>query len=167
MLMYGTVTRKALDLRNPNPADIDIEDIAYPLANTCRYNGQVYTFYSVLQHSIRVARMVPDEFRLEGLLHDAVEAYTGDFVRPLQQQFPDLSREFKKMARPIEICIRLKYGLPREMSPTVRNVDNQILQLERFEIGHTEQRPALSVPFVNACDALPIFFDMFHDLYKG
>lgn len=171
MLYYGTVTRKALDLRYPKSEDIDILDIAYPLANTCRYNGQSKIFYSVAQHSVRVAMALPQPFKLEGLLHDAAEAYTGDLARPLQDQFPELKAAFDKIAIPIEWIIRRKYGLPCDMSPLVKKADDMILQIERFEIGHTDVAPKVpaefNFPTVKQNMALSSFLQMFYDLYKG
>jgi 5'-deoxynucleotidase YfbR-like HD superfamily hydrolase len=76
----------------PSIADVAIEDIAHGLAFQCRFNGQTQHFYSVAQHSLMVAALVPHRLALAALLHDAAEAYLGDMVKPLKHLFPDFSR---------------------------------------------------------------------------
>ena len=56
---------------------IDIEDIAHGLAYQCRFNGQTSAFYSVAQHSIMVASILPPHLHKAALLHDAVEDCGG------------------------------------------------------------------------------------------
>ena len=67
---------------------IRIEDIAHGLAYQCRFNGQTNQFYSVAQHSLMVADLVPPAYRRAALLHDAAEAYLGDMVKPLKALIP-------------------------------------------------------------------------------
>jgi 5'-deoxynucleotidase YfbR-like HD superfamily hydrolase len=67
---------------------VAIEDIAHGLAYQCRFNGQTREFYSVAQHSLVVASLVPTDLRLAALLHDAAEAYLGDMVKPLKVLLP-------------------------------------------------------------------------------
>lgn len=78
--------------------DVDIEDIAHGLAYQCRFNGQTSSFYSVAQHSLLVASIVPPALRLSALLHDAAEAYLGDIVKPLKILVPQFSLIEKKVA---------------------------------------------------------------------
>lgn len=68
-----------------------IEDIAHGLAYQCRFNGQTQEFYSVAQHSLIVASLVPTDLRLAALLHDAAEAYLGDMVKPLKVLLPQFA----------------------------------------------------------------------------
>lgn len=73
---------------SPAPEEVKTKDIAHALANICRFNGHTRGFYSVAAHSVHVSRLVPPEFALEALLHDAAEAYVGDMVRPLKRGLP-------------------------------------------------------------------------------
>lgn len=84
---------RRLDLLQPSPADIDIEDIAHGLARVARWNGQTIGphAFSVAQHSIVVteivAALVPDTTRQTlraALLHDAAEYVIGDLISPFK-----------------------------------------------------------------------------------
>jgi len=79
-----TYTGKHVDLAAPNPVMIDPRDISHALSHQCRFNGHCREFYSVAQHSVLVAYLLPPELKLAGLLHDAPEAFLGDVVQPLK-----------------------------------------------------------------------------------
>jgi len=84
----STKSGRRVALLNPSPSQIVIGDIAHGLAHQCRFNGQTSKFYSVAQHSVLVASILPRELRLAGLLHDASETYLGDVVQPLKELLP-------------------------------------------------------------------------------
>ena len=82
-----TFTGRAFDLSSPQPEQVCTEDIAHALANCCRYAGHSRWHYSVAQHSLLVAEIVAatdPELALAALLHDAAEAYIGDWSSPLK-----------------------------------------------------------------------------------
>ncbi|MCF7979321.1 MAG: hypothetical protein K9L82_15175, partial [Chromatiaceae bacterium] len=64
----------AFDLRDPQPAMVRLDDIVHSLSLINRFNGAALFPYSVAQHSLHVAELLPAELRPEGLLHDAAEA---------------------------------------------------------------------------------------------
>jgi len=75
---------------NPRAEDVDLHDIAHALARQCRFSGHTSRYYSVAEHSVRVAMRVYEQtsdpaFALLGLLHDASEAYLIDLPRPLKR----------------------------------------------------------------------------------
>lgn len=85
-----TYTGMDIDVVNPDPTRIIIEDIAHALSNICRYGGHSSYFYSVGQHSIIVSREIErlgygPGIQLYGLLHDASEAYICDIPRPTKK----------------------------------------------------------------------------------
>lgn len=79
-----TFTGKLFDLLEPTEDMIDIRDIAHHLSIENRFNGATKFPYSVGYHSILVCQNCPEEFKLEGLLHDAAEAYCKDLTSPLK-----------------------------------------------------------------------------------
>jgi len=115
---------------SPLPAEVCLEDIAHALANICRFGGHCRQFYSVAQHSILVAMQLPPELQLQGLLHDATEAYCGDMVQPLKLHLP----EFKEIEWRIWHAIALKFGLPFELDPRVKEADVRALMTERRDL---------------------------------
>ena len=89
MSWITTQSGKHFDFNNLSAADICIEDISCALSNLCRFTGHVQDFYSVAQHSVHVSYLVPPEFALEALLHDAAEAYCNDISAPRKRLLPD------------------------------------------------------------------------------
>ena len=66
------------------PSDVCVEDIAHALSMKCRFNGHCREFYSVAEHSTRVAMILPKGKQVFGLLHDAAEAYLPDVCAPIK-----------------------------------------------------------------------------------
>lgn len=110
--------------------DIVIEDIAHALSNTCRYSGHSLFFYSVAEHSYIISKMVPSEYALEGLLHDAAEAYLTDIPRPIKPMLP----EYVKMEHILENVISNKYDLMFPWPKEVKESDNRMLKTEYNQI---------------------------------
>ena len=100
-----TYSRKMLDLARPDPADVDFRDVALGLARCARWAGQTRRRYSVAEHSLRVAQVAREtlpEARLAALLHDAHEAYLGDWSTPLKRALADLSEDGREALRRME-----------------------------------------------------------------
>jgi len=77
-------------LHNPKPYPLLIADIAWSLSMQCRFCGHPDHFYSVAEHSYRMASVVPREHALAALLHDASEAFISDIPRPVKRLCPDV-----------------------------------------------------------------------------
>ena len=101
MPAISTRSGRRLYLHNPHPSQVLIDDIAHGLAHQCRFNGQTNQFYSVAQHSVMVASILPPELKLAGLLHDAAEAYLGDIVQPLKELLPNFAEIESRFANVI------------------------------------------------------------------
>jgi hypothetical protein len=81
-----TYTGKLFHPLDPDPSEVCLRDIAHALAQIPRFGGHASERYTVAQHSLRLAKLVPTpELRLPGLLHDAAEAYIGDIPTPLKR----------------------------------------------------------------------------------
>ena len=111
---------------NDEKPDFNILDIAHALSNTGRYTGHSKVFYSVAQHSLLVSEMSEDP--LEGLMHDATEAYLNDIAAPFKHQltqYRDLEGElYKKLAN--------HFGLRHELSESTKIADRQALFIEAY-----------------------------------
>lgn len=100
----GTVSGKQIDLSDPDPYQITVEDIAHALFRIPRFNGHIEEAWSVGHHSLGVSTLVADQYKLEALLHDATEAYLCDIPSPLKWFLGDTYREVEvRIARAIGI----------------------------------------------------------------
>lgn len=117
---------------DPKPADVDIRDIAHALSNLCRYTGHTGSFYSVAEHSVRVALLCPPEDRLWGLMHDAAEAYIGDLNRPTKM-LPEMA-PYRHMEANIMRVICEKFCIPAEPPPSVKRADEILLATEARDL---------------------------------
>jgi hypothetical protein len=125
-----TYTGKRFDPLNPDPALIDIDDIAHALSNICRFGGHSSRFYSVAEHSVLVAEALWDlrhdaDLALAGLLHDAAEAYLGDIPRPLKYR-PEFAF-YRKAEAVLEALICSRFALSSAWHPEIKRIDNAIL----------------------------------------
>jgi len=125
-----TFTGKKFYPLKPESKDIDIRDIAHGLALTCRFGGQCRAYYSVAQHSILVSKMVPLEWALWGLLHDAAEAYLPDVPRPIKSSLLN----FKEIEKEIMIAVLSKFNLPALCMPEVKEADDRMLMTEAMHL---------------------------------
>lgn len=110
-----------------NPQEIIIADIAHSLSNQCRFTGHLHHPWSVAQHSLCVAALVPAEHKKQALLHDATEAYLCDVPKPFKEMMPD----YKRMEAELWEVIANRFGVPVELDRTVHEADVIMLMTER------------------------------------
>lgn len=114
----------------PRIDHIAIEDIAHGLAYQCRFNGQTHEFYSVAQHSLIVASLVPTDLRLAALLHDAAEAYLGDMVKPLKVLMP----AFAAIEDQVSAMIASAFGVDFSDYAPIKRADLIALATEKRDL---------------------------------
>jgi 5'-deoxynucleotidase YfbR-like HD superfamily hydrolase len=109
---------RRLDLLDPSPFDIEIEDIAHGLARVARWNGQTVGEhgFSVAQHSVVVEEIaahiepgLEPRWRLAALLHDAPEYVIGDMISPFKTA---LGLNYRAFEDQLEAAIHIRFGLP-------------------------------------------------------
>ena len=123
-----TYTGKKFHYLDPQPEEIDIVDIAHHLSHLCRFTGACKGFYSVADHSIHVAELLPLELRLAGLLHDAAEAYINDISRPVKY-----SHKLQETEAIIESAIAKKFGVDFS-DPKIKEADNIMIATEARDL---------------------------------
>lgn len=160
---------------DPRPEDVRIEDIAAHLSRICRFGGALkdsvtlcedefphggagisakIEIYSVAQHSVLVSYNVPPEYALEGLLHDAAEAYIGDMIKPIKTQLVanrDNIRDLLYCALGTKISLEEHNALVDEIMSTVpdyKRIEKRVDDAIRYRFG----LPAEESEFVKAAD---------------
>ena len=117
---------RRLDLLDPTPVDIEIEDIARGLAFVARWNGQTQGehAYSVAEHSLlvetlfgRIAPKAPAKWRLAALLHDAPEYVIGDMISPVKSA---VGPGYEALDTRLTAAIHLRFGLPATLPATIK-----------------------------------------------
>lgn len=117
---------RRLDLLDPTPLDIEVEDIAHGLAFVARWNGQTKGDwpYSVAEHSLLVeqiyTRINPDaaiKWRLAALLHDAPEYVIGDMISPVKAA---VGSGYGELDLRLTAAVHLRFGLPAVLPGPVK-----------------------------------------------
>lgn len=124
-----------VSMRDPDPKDITVEDIAHKLAQINRYGGSTSHPYSVAQHAVFVAERLKRqgysrEIQLLGLHHDDPEFVLMDIPRPVKELF---GQPYKDLTTRFEVAIRRALGLPRvrdDVKRIIKAADNYALLVE-------------------------------------
>ncbi len=136
---------RRLDLLDPSPLDVELEDIAHGLARVARWNGQTSGehIFSVAQHVLLVevvARAKQPRLdartRLAILLHDAPEYVIGDMISPFKAVIGD---SYKAVEKRLLAAIHLRFGLPaklpEETTVLIKAADRQAAYLEATRLA--------------------------------
>nr|WP_321458080.1 HD family hydrolase [uncultured Cohaesibacter sp.] len=160
---------RRLDLLDPSPLDIEIEDIAHGLARVARWNGQTIGEhpFSVAQHCLIVEKIMrvkfpslPTSAFMMGLLHDGAEYVVGDMISPFKSA---IGADYKRIEERLEAAIHIRFGLAAHPTAALKK---QIKQADRisayFEAIHlagfekTEARQLFGAPDGLEEEDLPI-----------
>jgi uncharacterized protein len=116
-----------INVFEPTPEMISIEDIAHALSHMPRFGGHLDVFYSVGQHSVLCARKLTDiDDKKAALLHDASEAYMMDMPSPIKARLP----MYKSYEDNLMRVIANKFGFQYPLSKNVKEVDAEMLLIE-------------------------------------
>jgi 5'-deoxynucleotidase YfbR-like HD superfamily hydrolase len=143
---------RRLDLLDPSPLDVEIEDIAHGLARVARWNGQTKgaAIFSVAQHSLLVEALarakVPrldEASRRAVLLHDAPEYVIGDMISPFKAVIGD---SYKAVERRLLAAIHLRFGLPAKLPERlielIKAADRSAAYLESTRLAGFQEEEA-------------------------
>jgi 5'-deoxynucleotidase YfbR-like HD superfamily hydrolase len=143
---------RRLNLLDPSPLDIEIEDIAHGLARVARWNGQTVGRYSfsVAQHSLLVTEVclqfrpgLPAKWQLAALLHDAPEYVVGDLISPFKAA---VGLDYKALELKLLAAIHIRFGLPAELpqaiSKLIKRADTAAAYLEATQLAGFEEKEA-------------------------
>ena len=136
---------RRLDLLDPSPLDIEIEDIAHGLARVARWNGQTKGdhAFSVAQHCVLVEAIydhcnkgMSKQLRLAALLHDAPEYVIGDMISPFKAA---LGVDYKAFEHRLMAAIHIRFGLPVQVSTEteilIKQADKMAAYLEATQLA--------------------------------
>ena len=150
---------RRLDLLDPSPLDVEIEDIAHGLSRVARWNGQTAgpIAYTVAQHSVLVEHLVarldpdvPQKWRLAALLHDAPEYVIGDMITPFKAIIgPNYKEIDKRLITAIHIRFGLPGTLPHKIEALIKRADRISAYLEATQLAGfsvTEARKIFGAP---------------------
>lgn len=160
---------RRLDLLDPTPVDIEIEDIAHGLAFVARWNGQTrgdYA-YTVAEHSLLVevifGRLCPQARpaeRLTALLHDAPEYVIGDMISPVKAAVgPNYDELDKRLAAAVHIRFGLPAATPQRLKKQIKKADRISAWMEATQIAgftRTEADRFFGAPDLDMIADLPI-----------
>jgi 5'-deoxynucleotidase YfbR-like HD superfamily hydrolase len=154
---------RRLDLLNPSPLDVELDDIAHGLARVARWNGQTAGdhIFSVAQHSLLVEAIAdhlnPDmsrAWRLATLLHDAPEYVIGDIISPFKAVIGDA---YKAIEGGLLGAIHIHFGLAAEPAAVlkrfIKRADRQAAYLEATHLAGFGREEA--VKFFGRPEPLP------------
>lgn len=143
---------RRLDLLDPTPFDIEIDDIAHGLAFVARWNGQTKGDwpYSVAEHSLLVEQIFshlnPNDgpvWQLCALLHDAPEYVIGDMISPVKSA---LGAEYGEMDERLALAVHRRFGLPVAVPVAIKKkiklADRISARLEAVRIAGFSQKEA-------------------------
>ena len=136
---------RRLDLLDPSPLDVEIEDIAHGLSRVARWNGQTTGpwAYNVAQHSLLVEDLVgrfrpkaPRAWRLAALLHDAPEYVIGDLITPFKAA---VGLDYKALEARLQTAVHVRFGLPaqppKSAAQLIKRADRAAAYLEATQLA--------------------------------
>jgi hypothetical protein len=179
-----TFSGRAFYPLDPRPEDIDINDIAIGLARECRFSGQCRAYYTVAEHSVLVSYDIEERYALEGLLHDAAEAYLRDLTAPVKRALRVIESgrggsatgrsSYDQLEDAVCRAISARFGLLYPFPDAVKVSDQRVLLAEYRDALDPPPRPRKEMGAPSSCRVLGLnpqaarqnFLDRFADIMK-
>ena len=182
---------RRLDLADPSPLDIEVEDIAHGLARVARWNGQTLGdhAFSVAQHSLLVVDLLdrmaggeaPADLRLAALLHDGPEYVIGDMISPFKALLGDGYRSIEaRLGAAIHLRHQLPATLPEATRKAIKQADRVSAYLEASQLAGFARDEAsrlfgtppdtlahMTIQPVSALEAERAFIDRHQTLFRA
>lgn len=180
---------RRLDLLEPTPLDIEIEDIAHGLSRVARWNGQTKGKwpYSVADHSVLVENIfcqqneaISQRWKLACLLHDAPEYVIGDMITPFKHFLGEYYRDIEdRLSNAINIRFGLPGVLPQWVEKAIKKADKTAAYLEAIQIAgfdeseakryiaSPKQAPDITIAPLSPEKAKKAYLDRFNILIKA
>jgi hypothetical protein len=134
----------------PEKSTVTIQAIAHALSQLCRYTGHTTEMYSVAQHSVHVSEIVPPEYALQGLMHDAPESLMADLSSPLKYKCPD----YRALEKKIEPKLMAQFDVDYPFDPSIKRADLVMLKTERRDLLPPDM-PHEDIGAWNFLDSIP------------
>ncbi len=181
---------RRLNILDPSPIDIEIDDIAHGLSFVARWNGQtIGNFpFSVAQHSLLVEKLfsanfpnIEEKWKLASLLHDASEYVISDMISPLKNH---LGVTYGKLESRLNSAIYIRFGipanLPEKIKKNIKKADRNAASLEARNLAGFSEQETFSLfgdfggsiekePYLRPWDPIQArkkFLDKFYELYN-
>ncbi len=143
---------RRLDVIDPSPLDIEIEDIAHGLTFQARWNGQTQGefVFSVANHSILVWTIfclenpkIEKKWQLASLLHDAPEYVIGDLISPVKKE---VGSSYTSLEKKLQEAIHIRFGLPalvpNKIKSKIKIADRKAAWIEAIAIAGFNKKEA-------------------------
>lgn len=146
-----------INVFDPKPEMICIEDIAHAEAAMPRFAGHLNKPYSVAQHSLMAAELASPKNRKAALLHDATEAYILDMPTPIKAQLP----EYKAAEDRLMGVIAEMFGIQFPFDKEIKEIDKYLVNLEWEKLV---RNPDKNFKCLTAIQAKKEFLRVYHEI---
>ena len=131
-----TYSGNQVDVFNPDPNSITIEDGAHALSLLCRFGGHTPRMFSVAEHSLHVMDLLPHHQKLAGLMHDFSEAFLIDIPRPIKHNLP----QYMELEDSLMAVIAKKFGFRYPFDPEIKQADMSAFNSEWGRVINAPKR---------------------------
>jgi hypothetical protein len=153
-----TISGKYVNVFEPDPDTLLIEDIAHALSNQPRFGGHLPKFYSVAQHSVLCHMVAKEKDKYNALMHDVSEAYLLDMPKPIKMEMPD----YNKIEDNLMTVLAKKFNFEYPKNKEVERVDHLLLEWEWEVLMLGDTSNHTNIPCLTPKKAKEHFLNLFY-----